>query len=84
MSNPNEQKDEVFTIKARKCLRCGRILTSQEAIENGYGCRCKELADAATREKEPLPGQLDIYEWLGGKTDGRNNYGNDDGNNEQQ
>jgi hypothetical protein len=79
-NHSNEQDDEVFTIKARKCLRCGRILTSQEAIENGYGCRCMELADAAKREKEPVPGQMDIFDFLGGSENGRSN---DDGNNNQ-
>ena len=32
--------DEVFTIQARRCKRCGRLLTSQEAVERGYGCQC--------------------------------------------
>lgn len=56
---------EIFTIRARKCLRCGRLLTSAEAVELGYGCRCAELAEAERREKEPLEGQIDIYEVLG-------------------
>lgn len=54
--------EEIFMIRARRCLRCGRLLTSQEAVENGYGCRCKELAVAEERAKEPIPGQLSILD----------------------
>jgi len=56
--------DEIFTIKARRCLRCGRLLTSDEAIREGYGCRCKELADAEARALEPLPGQMTIMDYF--------------------
>lgn len=31
---------EIFTIRARRCKRCGRLLTSAEAVEKGYGCQC--------------------------------------------
>lgn len=62
---------EIFTVRARRCLRCGRLLTSCEAVENGYGCRCRELADAEKRAKEPLPGQMNIMEFLGGLEDGK-------------
>lgn len=27
---------EIFTIRARRCKRCGRLLTSAEAVEKGY------------------------------------------------
>ena len=63
--------NEIFTVKARRCLRCGRLLTSEEAVENGYGCRCMELAKHEKREKEPIPGQMDIFDYLGGNDNGR-------------
>ena len=59
--------DEVFTIEARKCKRCGRLLTSHEAIMKGMGCRCQEKAQREARAYEPIPGQMDIYDYLGGK-----------------
>lgn len=31
--------DGIFTIQVRKCKRCGRLLTSKEAVERGYGCQ---------------------------------------------
>ncbi len=55
---------EIFTVRARKCLRCGRLLTSKEAVENGYGCRCAELARKEKKEKEPIDGQMDIMDFL--------------------
>lgn len=57
-------EDEVFMIEARKCKRCGRLLTSKDAIEKGYGCQCalREAREAA--EREPLPGQRNIFDWL--------------------
>ena len=32
--------DEVFQIPARRCKRCGGLLTSQQAIADGYGHTC--------------------------------------------
>jgi DNA-directed RNA polymerase subunit RPC12/RpoP len=58
--------DGVFTIRARKCLRCGRLLTSMKAIEKGYGCQCEMKALAEQRLKEPVSGQATIFDWLGG------------------
>lgn len=55
---------EIFTIRARKFLRCGRLLTSSEAIEKGYGCQCALKAKAEEREREPVPGQMDIFSYI--------------------
>ena len=56
---------EIFQIDARKCKRCGRLLTSREAIERGYGCACEKKAMREQAEKEPIPGQMDIYDYIG-------------------
>lgn len=44
--------DDVFTIPARRCKRCGGLLTSDKAIRDGYGpvCRSKACQEAAERE----------------------------------
>lgn len=41
-------------IRARRCRRCGGLLTSDRAIADGYGhvCKMKELGE------RPLPGQM--------------------------
>ena len=45
---------EIFTIRARRCKRCGRLLTSAEAVEKGYAAK----AQAEEDEKKPIPGQM--------------------------
>ena len=59
--------EEIFTIRARRCKRCGRLLTSAKAVADGYGeqCACKMRAEKEARA--PIPGQysfpfLDIEE----------------------
>ena len=49
-----EEMNEVFQIPARRCKRCGGLLTSDQAIRDGYGhtCRMKERREAAEREEE--------------------------------
>lgn len=56
--------NEVFVIKARRCKICGRILTSKKAVEDGYGetCRCK--AKKLEQEKEPMNGQMNVFDFL--------------------
>lgn len=48
-----EEMNEVFQIPARRCKRCGGLLTSDRAIRDGYGhtCRMKERREAAEREE---------------------------------
>ena len=56
--------DGVFNIQARRCKRCGRLLTSKKAISDGYGenCRCKVRKEE--NEKAPIPGQMNIEDYL--------------------
>ena len=56
--------DGIFMIKARKCKRCGRLLTSKDAIEKGLGCQCAMKAAKEELEKEPIPGQMDIFDFF--------------------
>lgn len=56
--------NDIFTIQARKCLRCGRLLTSKAAVEKGYGCQCFKKNRTEEIEKQPLPGQMDLSEFL--------------------
>lgn len=57
-------KDEIFMIKARRCKRCGRLLTSADAAAKGYGCQCAAKAKAEEAERAPLPGQISIEDFL--------------------
>ena len=57
--------DEVFTIQVRRCKRCGRLLTSKEAVERGYGCQCLRKEQEEARAKEPIPGQMNLLDDFG-------------------
>ena len=50
--------DEVFLVKARRCKRCGGLLTSKQAVADGYGhvCTMKELGEL--ERQRPLDGQI--------------------------
>ena len=61
----NDDNDEIFTLQARICKRCGRILTNWESVERGMGCQCAKREDERIRAEAPLPGQINIYEWMG-------------------
>ena len=54
----------IFAIRARRCKRCGRILTNAEAVERGYGCRCAAHTKAEKEAAEPIPGQVHIMDLL--------------------
>lgn len=56
--------DGIFMIQARRCKRCGRLLTSKEAVEKGYGCQCAKKARLEEQEREPIPGQVSIFDVL--------------------
>lgn len=47
-------ENEVFTIPARHCKRCGGLLTSSQGIRVGYGpcCLRKVRREQADREEE--------------------------------
>lgn len=39
------ESGEIFTIKARKCQRCGGILLSEYGLKHGMGHVCKKKYD---------------------------------------
>lgn len=55
-----KDKKEIFTIPARRCLRCGGILTSEKGIRDGYGpcCLRKMRQEEQEREERALMGSL--------------------------
>ena len=61
--------DDIFTIPARRCKRCGGLLTSDKAIRDGYGpvCRSKACQEAAEQEMEK--DQLSLFGGKDGTTD---------------
>ena len=53
--------DDVFTIYARRCKRCGGILTSDKAIKDGYGPVCRSKACKEASEQEMARDQLSLF-----------------------
>lgn len=53
----------IFTIRARRCKRCGGILTSEQGLRDGYGPCCLRKAreeEAQRREEEKLASLFDL------------------------
>lgn len=51
---------DVFEIKATKCIRCGRLLTSDFGLKNGMGPCCKDRFDK--ENAPPDPNQMTLFE----------------------
>ena len=61
--------DEVFTIQVRRCKRCGRLLTSKEAVERGYGCQCLRKEKEEAEAKDLIESVIEELE-MGGPIEG--------------
>ena len=52
---------EVFMVKARRCLRCGGLLTSKDAVAEGYGHVCKLKLQRERFANAPVSGQITLF-----------------------
>ena len=52
-----DEISEVFHIPARLCKRCGGLLTSEQALKDGYGHTSKD--QYSLFEGDPLPQECD-------------------------
>ena len=55
-----ETKVDVFEIKATKCIRCGRLLTSEFGLRTGMGPCCKDRFDEEIAP--PDPNQMTLFD----------------------
>lgn len=62
ISERKHPDNEVFQILARRCKRCGGLLTSAEAIQNGYGPCCLRKMRKEEREKEEAKNQCSLFD----------------------
>lgn len=55
-----ERRDEgdIFMVRARRCKRCGGLLTSKQAVAEGYGHVCKMKALGELERRKPIEGQI--------------------------
>ena len=54
------EKSTVIYIPARKCQRCGGILTSAQGIRDGFGCVCKKKYKQ--EQAKYAPGQITLFD----------------------
>ena len=53
--------NEVFTIRARRCGRCGGLLTSAQAIKDGYGPCCLRKMRRQEAERRMMKDQMSLF-----------------------
>ena len=53
--------NEVFTIPARRCRRCGGLLTSDRGIRDGYGACCLRKMHQEAAAREAMKNQLSLF-----------------------
>ena len=57
-----QPESEIFTIPARRCKRCGGLLTSAEAIRDGYGSCCLRKMRQEARAQEEAENQCSLFD----------------------
>lgn len=52
---------DIFTIQARRCKRCGGLLTSAQGIRDGYGPCCLQKIKLEKIAKEEAKNQYSLF-----------------------
>lgn len=61
---------DVFMVRARRCKRCGGLLTSAQAVADGYGHVCKMKELQKQQDREELKNQYSLFGGEEDKNDG--------------
>jgi uncharacterized cysteine cluster protein YcgN (CxxCxxCC family) len=59
-----KEVSDIFTIPARRCKRCGGLLTSEQAIRDGYGSCCLKKIKQEERAKEEAKNQCSLFDGM--------------------
>lgn len=59
-----KEVSEIFTVPARRCKRCGGLLTSEQAIRDGYGSCCLKKIKQEERAKEEAKNQCSLFDGM--------------------
>jgi hypothetical protein len=54
--------DEVFTIPARRCKRCGGLLTSSQGLRDGYGPCCLRKIKQEEADRKMMENQCSLFD----------------------
>ena len=57
-----QPESEIFRITARRCKRCGGLLTSEQAIRDGYGSCCLRKMRQEARAREEAKNQCSLFD----------------------
>lgn len=52
---------DVFMVRACRCKRCGGLLTSAQAVADGYGHVCKMKELQKQQDREELKNQYSLF-----------------------
>lgn len=55
-------KEEVFTIPARRCKRCGGLLTSSQGLRDGYGPCCLRKMRQEEADRKMMENQCSLFD----------------------
>lgn len=58
----DEPRNEVFTIPARRCKRCGGLLTSKQGLRDGYGPCCLQKMRREEAEWKMAENQYSLFD----------------------
>lgn len=62
ISDVQRIQPETFIIKARRCKRCGGLLTSRQAVLDGYGHVCKQKAAIDEKNADLMKNQTSLFD----------------------
>ncbi len=58
----SDHDDGIFRIPARRCKRCGGLLTSSQALKDGYGHTCKMKVRHEELAREEAKNQYSLFD----------------------
>lgn len=58
----NLSEKEIFTVPARRCKRCGGLLTSAQGIRDGYGPCCLRKMRQEEADRKMLENQCSLFD----------------------
>ena len=57
-----EDEADVFQISARRCQRCGGLLTSRAGLRDGYGPCCLRKMQEEKARKRAMKNQISLFQ----------------------
>ena len=57
-----EDEADVFQIPARRCRRCGGLLTSRAGLRDGYGPCCLRKMQEEEARKRAMKNQISLFQ----------------------